>query len=328
MDSFLKRQAGPQAHLWDMVASRSLPADRDLPCAHDAYTGSGRRARHSAPRVHGLYPTIDDVAKLTTLLQNGGQHQGQQLLSAAKLAEALYKTGAMGLPTGEKNRFGEHATTCRSGPSPIAPTTGVFFQIPYMAGYGAISSCSCPTASRPSGSPMVTTSTWKAWCWRARALRPFCSAPVENLPPSLPKRQPLTASELYAEFSGHTFYGDRWQMFPAAGGAIYRKSKDAISGGTWRITPDGQFCRAWWEARRERCYNVYQEGEKFELYLQDSWGKVVSNALQATRRVIEPPSVRALSEQISRDTVDSSSTDTGWARLQRGRSHCRDPSGL
>ena len=37
----------------------------------------------------GLYVTIDDVVKLTTLLQHGGQHQGQQLLSAAKLAEAL-----------------------------------------------------------------------------------------------------------------------------------------------------------------------------------------------------------------------------------------------
>jgi hypothetical protein len=40
------------------------------------------------------------MAKLATLLQHGGQHQGRQLLHAAKLAAALYKTTAMGLPSG------------------------------------------------------------------------------------------------------------------------------------------------------------------------------------------------------------------------------------
>lgn len=49
----------------------------------------------------GKYP-------LTTLLQHGGQHHGQPLLSAAKLAEALHRTDAKGLPSGwTANRFGE-----------------------------------------------------------------------------------------------------------------------------------------------------------------------------------------------------------------------------
>jgi hypothetical protein len=66
------------------------------PMMHTQETDGG----HGIPILAtGFYPTIDDVAKLTTLLQHGGQHQGQQILHAAKLAEALYKTTAMGLPS-------------------------------------------------------------------------------------------------------------------------------------------------------------------------------------------------------------------------------------
>jgi hypothetical protein len=86
--------------------------------------------------LHGLYPTIDDVAKLTTLLQQGGQHQGQQLLPAAKLAEALYKTTAMGLPSRQENRFGEGRYHLSFWSVPYRTATGCLFQIPYMSGFG------------------------------------------------------------------------------------------------------------------------------------------------------------------------------------------------
>jgi hypothetical protein len=49
---------------------------------------------------YGFYSTIDDLAKLTTLVQQGCQHQDQSLLSAAKLAETLYKTDVKGLQSG------------------------------------------------------------------------------------------------------------------------------------------------------------------------------------------------------------------------------------
>ena len=80
----------------------------------------------------GLYVTIDDVAKLTTLLQHGGQHQGQQLLSAAKLAEALYKTDAMGLPSGLMNQFGEGRYHLSFWSVPYRAGTWCSFQIPYI----------------------------------------------------------------------------------------------------------------------------------------------------------------------------------------------------
>jgi hypothetical protein len=51
--------------------------------------------------AYGLYPTIDDIAKLTTLLQSGGRHDGQQLLSARKIAETLYGSRpGRGVPSG------------------------------------------------------------------------------------------------------------------------------------------------------------------------------------------------------------------------------------
>jgi hypothetical protein len=86
--------------------------------------------------AYGLYPTIDDVAKLTTLLQHGGQHEGRQLLSAAKLAEALYKTKAMGLPSGLKNQYGEARYHLSFRSEPYRTATGCVFHIPVMAGLG------------------------------------------------------------------------------------------------------------------------------------------------------------------------------------------------
>lgn len=54
------------------------------PMMHTQEANSGR----GIPLLHAaLFPTIDAVAKLTTLWQNGGQRQGPQLLHAAKIAE-------------------------------------------------------------------------------------------------------------------------------------------------------------------------------------------------------------------------------------------------
>jgi Beta-lactamase len=136
MDSFLKRQAGPQAHLWDMVVAEVFQPIGifQAPMMHTQEADGGRGIPILA---YGLYPTIDDVAKLTTLLQHGGQHQGQQLLHAGKLAEALYKTNARGLPNNSvKNRFGEGRYQLSFWSAPSRTATGCVFQILYMLGYG------------------------------------------------------------------------------------------------------------------------------------------------------------------------------------------------
>jgi CubicO group peptidase (beta-lactamase class C family) len=119
-----------------------------LPARH---TQEADGSRGIPPLGYGLYPTIGDIAKLTALLHNGGRHQGQQLLSAAKLAEALYQTEARGLPSGLMNQFGEGRYQLSFWSVPHRTHNGCSFQIPYMAGWGAISSCCCPMASPPSG---------------------------------------------------------------------------------------------------------------------------------------------------------------------------------
>jgi hypothetical protein len=276
MESFLKHQVGPHAHLWDMVTAEVLQPIGvfHAPLMHTQEADGGRGIPHL---LHGLYPTIDDLAKLTTLLQNGGQHQGQQLLSATKLAEALYKTNAVGLPNSRKNRFGEGRYHLSFWSVPYRTSNGCFFQIPYMAGYGGNLVVLLPNGI--SAFRFADGENWDldAMVLAGEALRPFCPAGSGAEPLPARQRQSLTASDLRAEFPDNTFYADRLHMFPAAGGVIYGTLPEAIDVGTWHITPDGQFCRTWhvWDVRRERCYTVYREGEVFELYMQDRWGKVV-----------------------------------------------------
>jgi CubicO group peptidase (beta-lactamase class C family) len=274
MDSFLKRREGPNAHLWEMVASEVFRPIGifHAPMMHTLEVDGGRGIPLLA---FGLYPTIDDIAKLTTLLQNGGQHQGRQLLSATKLAQALYRTVAIGLPTGGKNRFGDARYHLSFWSVPYRTSDGCFFQIPYMSGYGGNLVVLLPNGISAFRFADGFNFDVEAMVLAGETLRPFCPAPPEKVPPSFPKQEPLTASDLRAAVSGQTFYGDDWHMFPAAGGVIYRTSKNGSDVGKWHITPDGRFCRAWWNDQRERCYRVYREGERFELYLQDRWGKVV-----------------------------------------------------
>ena len=84
----------------------------------------------------GLYLTADDTAKIGTLLQNGGQHNGEQLLSAAKLAEALYQTDVRGLPTGESNEYGSASYHMTLWHFPYRTISGGLTSIGQMHGWG------------------------------------------------------------------------------------------------------------------------------------------------------------------------------------------------
>jgi CubicO group peptidase (beta-lactamase class C family) len=271
MDSFLKHRAGPNARLWDMVVSEVFRPIGifHAPIMHTVETDGGRGIPLLA---FGLYPTIDDIAKLTALLQNGGRYQDRQLLSAAKLAEALYKTGTVGLPTGETNRFGDARYHLSFWSTPYRTDDGCFFQIPHMDGYGGNLVVLLPNGLSAFRFADGFNFDVESMVLAGETIRPFCSTPAEQTPPPV-KRQPLTASELNTVFSDHTFYGDRWRMFAAADGVIYRSSRNASDVGKWRIASEGQFCRTWWYRLQERCYVVYQDGEMLELYPSDRWGQ-------------------------------------------------------
>jgi CubicO group peptidase (beta-lactamase class C family) len=273
MDNFLKQRAGANVHLWDMVTNEVLHPIGifHAPMMHTVEADGGRGIPLFAI---GLYPTIDDIAKLITLLQNGGRYQDRQLLSAAKLAEALDKSGTVGLPTGERNRFGDVRYHLSFWSVPYKTDDGCFFQIPYMAGYGGNLVILLPNGLSAFRFADGFNFDVEAMVLAGESLRRFCSAPPAQITPSA-KRQPLTVGELNAVFSGHTFYGEGGNMFAADDGVIYRSSKDGNNVGKWRILSDGKFCRAWWERQQERCYVVYQEGESLELYPTDRWGKVL-----------------------------------------------------
>ena len=180
----------------------------------------------------------------------------------------------MGLPIGEKNRFGDVRYHLSFWSVPYRTDDGCFFQVPYMAGYGGNLVVLLPNGLSAFRFADGFNFDVEAMVLAGESLRPFCSAPPAQITPSA-KRQPLTASELNTVFSGHTFYGEGGHMFAAADGVIYRSSKNASDLGKWRIAPEGKFCRAWWERQQERCYVVYQEGETLDLYPSDRWGKVL-----------------------------------------------------
>ncbi len=135
MDSYLKSKEGPRSNLWDMVIEEVfIPIGiMHAPLRHTQEPDGSRGIPHF---LAGFYPTPDDIAKITMLLQNGGEHRGKQLLSKAKLAQALFKTEKRGYPTGRHNGYGYRWYNMSFRSAAYRTQNGCFVQIPYMAGYG------------------------------------------------------------------------------------------------------------------------------------------------------------------------------------------------
>jgi len=135
MDGFLKSKEGPAADIWEMVVTEvyrpigifHAPIMRTI--EPDGSTGLPLFG-------YGLYPNVDDVAKLSILLQNGGRHQGRQLLHSGRLAEALYRTNVTGLPTGERDEYGEVTYHLGFNGLPYRCKDGRVRRIPVSTGFG------------------------------------------------------------------------------------------------------------------------------------------------------------------------------------------------
>jgi Beta-lactamase len=272
MDAYLKRHAGPNARLWDMVVREVLEPIGILhaPMMHTLETDGSPGIPLLA---YGLYPTIDDIAKLTTLLQSDGRHEGRQLLSATKLAEALYRTSAAGgLPIGATYREGEARYNLSFWSVPYRTATGCFFQIPYMSGYGGNLVVLLP--NRVSAFRFADAMSYdvEGMILAGESVRPFCAAAVGSAMPA--PRAPLTAAELRAEMVGHVFDSGFARLVIDRSGLVSFESKSDFDIGRWHITDDGQYCRTWnvLDRARQRCYRLYRDGESFELHPVDRWG--------------------------------------------------------
>ena len=271
MDAFLKRRAGPNAHLWDMVVDEVYRPIGifHAPMLHTIETDGSR----GVPILgFGLSPTIDDVAKLATLFQNGGRHDGRQLLPAKRIAEALYRASdTAGLPLGPTTQFGSPRYHLSFWSIPYRTRTGCFFQIPVMSGYGGNMVALLPNGVSAFRFADAMSYDNESLVRAGEAIRPFCNPAASAV--SAPPRTPLTAAEVRAELTGNTFYGGPGHTFFDASGLIYSGSPDSVDVGRWTINTEGQYCRTWnvADSARTRCFRVYRDGETFEFHPVDRW---------------------------------------------------------
>lgn len=271
MDAYLKRREGPNAHLWDMVVREVFEPIGILhaPKVHTLERGG----RHGIPLLgYGFYPTVDDVAKLATLLQSGGRHEGRPILSAAKIADALYRTSPDGgLPIGWKYRAGAARYHLSFWSVPYRTSAGCFVQVPYMAGLGGnhvVVLSNGVTVFRFADAESYDV---EGMILAGEALRPLCTPVVAAV--TAPPPAPLSARELRAELVGRTFEANRLHLTIDGRGVVIGESGGQYDVGRWHITDDGQYCRAWnvWDRARTRCYRVYRDGDGLEMHPVDRW---------------------------------------------------------
>jgi len=135
MDGFLKSKAGPDADIWEMVLSEVF---RPIGIPHAPIMRTLERdGTWGVPCFgYGLYPTVEDIAKLSILMQSNGRHQGRQLLHAERLAEAMLQTDVIGLPTGNSNECGKFTYHLSFDGLPYRDKQGRTRRIPFSTGFG------------------------------------------------------------------------------------------------------------------------------------------------------------------------------------------------
>jgi CubicO group peptidase (beta-lactamase class C family) len=129
-----RSKEGSDADLWQMMLDEVYSP---IGIHHLPMSRTWETDRPSVPLLAwGVYTTIDDVAKIAGLIENRGMHNGDQLLSKAGLAEALYDDGMQGLPTGGSNRYGVNTYHLTVWHENYETSSGSTYTIPSMNGYG------------------------------------------------------------------------------------------------------------------------------------------------------------------------------------------------
>ena len=127
IDGFLRTARGPQADLWDMLASEVL-APIAIATAPAVRTLEARGARGVVWLNAGYYPTLDDLGKIALLYQNLGAAGSRQILHRGLTEELLSARGALaqsGDDTGALYKMGFHFTPyvgAKSGRRHYLPT--------------------------------------------------------------------------------------------------------------------------------------------------------------------------------------------------------------
>jgi CubicO group peptidase (beta-lactamase class C family) len=133
MDGFIKTKEGADASLWEFIKTEVFQpigiryAPANLTLETDGSAG--------VPQIAGgYYPTIEDLARIATLIQEGGAHQGRQILHPGKLAEMMYQTPVRGLQFGTPDAGGTyHMAVWHTG---FETASGCRIELSYMSGWG------------------------------------------------------------------------------------------------------------------------------------------------------------------------------------------------
>ncbi len=272
MNSLVTQREGREAKLWELMAEEVLQpiGVHHLPVLHT-------RAPDGSPGIpifgSGSYPTIEDAAKIGLLLQNGGKHNGAQLLHPEKLAEALFRAGPAGLPTGNDNIFGDGRYHLSFWGKPYRNSEGCRSYLPAMLGYGGNI-----VALLPNG--VVALRFADGFNYESQSIvaagerfGTFCPTLARRSKPPEKPGERLSAETVRHAFTGHTFYADDWHSYLAADGTIFSASPDKYWLGRWRVDEEGHYCSLYetWRPGVESCYVVYRIGEGFEIWPTDRW---------------------------------------------------------
>jgi CubicO group peptidase (beta-lactamase class C family) len=129
LNQYVKAREGPDADYWELVHRNvlnplgivRLPVQRTI--EPDGRLGTPVQA-------WGVYPTVEEAAKIARLLQNEGRLGDRQVLSLSKVREAMARTPTRGYDTGGNQSY-LHSLWWRPADLP-----GCTVHVPTMSGHG------------------------------------------------------------------------------------------------------------------------------------------------------------------------------------------------
>jgi hypothetical protein len=135
MDGFLKSREGSGVNLWDMMIDQVL-GPIAVPYAPMMHSREADGDRGVPIMGWGLYPTLDEMAKIAGLYQSDGVHDGQRLLSEKWLRTIFPTDAEPGLPVMWDNAHGAYRYRSSFWLMPYRGAGDCFVWIPEMLGYG------------------------------------------------------------------------------------------------------------------------------------------------------------------------------------------------
>lgn len=135
MDAYLKHRAGPEADLWEMLEDE-VYRPIGVPYAPTNRLVEADGSLTLPQMSQGYYPTVDDLAKIARLLQNGGVHEGEPLLHPELTAEVLYRTDMRGITFGPPVDIGQPSYSLALWHQNYAGDGGCVVDLTRMSGWG------------------------------------------------------------------------------------------------------------------------------------------------------------------------------------------------